>query len=160
LERLIPARPQPILRRGLVTEDLYVFINVVLRIGSPDRSLGPSRTQAVTCFPRGLVARPARLQAIAVIVVLDFFHWAREAPLTIGGDGCTRCTTARRPRLVFERPPPHARKDPRPNDLPRAAALLRSLRRGTASTRRARRGGGNDQPRSRIGPLICLFVGP
>jgi sterol desaturase/sphingolipid hydroxylase (fatty acid hydroxylase superfamily) len=84
LERLVPARPQPILRRGLVTDGLYVVVNVILRIAftgsiamvieDASRSLLPDWAIAV------LRDDPLWVQAIAVVVVLDFFfYWMHRA---------------------------------------------------------------------------------
>jgi len=84
LERVIPVRPQPFLRRGLVTDGVYVVVNIILRVAftgsiaivieDAGRGVVPAQVVAV------LRDDPLWLQAIAVVVVLDlFFYWMHRA---------------------------------------------------------------------------------
>ncbi len=84
-EALWPARWQPTLRRGLVTDGFYVAINIGLRVVFTNTialsftKLGaevlPSWVPVAT-----LSDRPVWLQAVVVIVVIDFFfYWMHRA---------------------------------------------------------------------------------
>jgi hypothetical protein len=138
----MPARPQPILRRGLATDALYMVVNIGLRV-----AFTGSIALAIEEIGRGLLPAGAIavlrddllwLQAIAVIVVLDFFYWMHRAKHRY--DWWWRLHETHHSscdRLVFERPLPPSREDPRPCNLPRTAALPRGLRRGAADPRSA-----------------------
>jgi sterol desaturase/sphingolipid hydroxylase (fatty acid hydroxylase superfamily) len=84
LERLIPVRPQPFLRRGLVTDGLYVVVNIALRVAFTGTIAMAIEDAGRDVVPAEVVAvlrdDPLWLQAIAVIVVLDlFFYWMHRA---------------------------------------------------------------------------------
>ena len=84
LERLMPARSQPILRRGLATDALYMVVNVALRIAFTGSIALAIEDTGRGLLPAGAIAvlrdDPLWLQAIAVIVVLDFFfYWMHRA---------------------------------------------------------------------------------
>lgn len=84
-ERLWPAQSKPFFRRGLITDGLYIVINVGLRfafthlIASAFTSFGtkhlPEWVPVAT-----LANQPVWLQAVAVVLVLDFFfYWMHRA---------------------------------------------------------------------------------
>lgn len=78
-ERLTPARPQPIFRRGLLTDGLYMVINILLRILF-NSFLAIQLTQIgqrhLPSYSIGiLLEQPLWLQTVAVILVLDFFFY-------------------------------------------------------------------------------------
>lgn len=84
-ELLWPARKKPFFRRGLITDGLYVVINIALRI-LITKQIATAFTQAGTELfgpdaPIAVMAtQPVWLQAIAVIVTLDFFfYWMHRA---------------------------------------------------------------------------------
>ncbi len=84
LERLIPVRPQPFLRRGIVTDGLYVVVNIILRVAFTGSIAMAIEDAGRGVVPAGAVAvlrdDPLWLQAIAVVVVLDFFfYWMHRA---------------------------------------------------------------------------------
>ncbi|MCG6871282.1 MAG: sterol desaturase family protein, partial [Gammaproteobacteria bacterium] len=83
-ERIWGARPQPFFRAGFVTDCLYVVTNIGLRflftilIASGVQDFGqrylPEYTMGV------LLDQPLWIQAISIIVVLDFlFYWMHRA---------------------------------------------------------------------------------
>lgn len=87
LERLIPARPQAFWRRGMIADVLYIPFNLLARV-----AVNMVLTNALTRLGRevlpswcvGLVSgAPTWLQALAVIVVIDFvFYWTHRAKHT------------------------------------------------------------------------------
>ena len=84
-EFLMPARKQPFFRRGLFTDGLYVVINIGLRIVFTNTIAVAFTRIATDVFPdwvpvATLSDQPLWLQAIAVILVLDFFfYWMHRA---------------------------------------------------------------------------------
>lgn len=84
LERVVPARPQPILRRGFVTDGLYVAVNIALRILFTGSIALAIEAAALRLMPESAIAvlrdDPLWLQAVVVIVVIDFFfYWMHRA---------------------------------------------------------------------------------
>lgn len=83
-ERLWPARPQALFRPGLVTDGIYLVINVVLRIAFTNTlAMGVSRV-GQQLLPRYTVSvlsdAPFWVQTVAVIVAIDFcFYWMHRA---------------------------------------------------------------------------------
>lgn len=79
-ERLWPAKRKAFFRPGLITDGFYVVINIGLRIVFT-KTLGEAFTSAGTqYFPdwvpvATLADAPVWLQAVAVILVLDFFFY-------------------------------------------------------------------------------------
>jgi sterol desaturase/sphingolipid hydroxylase (fatty acid hydroxylase superfamily) len=84
-ELLWPARSQPFLRRGLFTDGIYVFINIGLRVVLTNTiALSFTRLGAEVLpdwVPMATLSdRPAWLQALVVIFVIDFlFYWMHRA---------------------------------------------------------------------------------
>ncbi len=78
-ERLSPARPQPIFRRGFLTDCLYTVANIVLRVVvNGTLAVGMTRLgqQMLPDHAVGvLLDAPLWVQAIAIIVTLDFFFY-------------------------------------------------------------------------------------
>jgi len=84
-ELLWPARQQALVRRGLFTDGVYVVINILLRIVFTN-SIAISFTRlGAEVLPEWvpvatLSDRPVWLQAVVVIVVIDFFfYWMHRA---------------------------------------------------------------------------------
>ena len=84
LERVAPARRQAFWRRGMLADVLYIPFNLVARV-----AVNLVLTSALTAFGRsvlpgwcvGLMSdAPTWVQAVAVIVVIDFvFYWTHRA---------------------------------------------------------------------------------
>ncbi len=78
-ERLAPARPQRILRRGFATDTIYVVINILLRIVFTNTLAVTFNALGRNVLPAYAVGvlddQPIWLQATAIIVVLDFFFY-------------------------------------------------------------------------------------
>ena len=78
-ERIAPARHQAIFRRGFITDGMYVVVNIILRIlftntlavvlTDVGRQVLPGQAIGV------LADQPVWLQAVSIIVVLDFFFY-------------------------------------------------------------------------------------
>jgi sterol desaturase/sphingolipid hydroxylase (fatty acid hydroxylase superfamily) len=77
-ERIRPRRPQPIFRHGLITDALYIPIQYVLRV-AVSFTAAALLTEAGRRFLPGqvdlLAGRALWLQAIVVVVTLDFFFY-------------------------------------------------------------------------------------
>ena len=84
-EALWPARWQPRLRRGLVTDGFYVAINIGLRVVFTNTIALSFTKLGAEVLPEWvpvatLSDRPVWLQALVVIVVIDFFfYWMHRA---------------------------------------------------------------------------------
>lgn len=84
LERWVPARPQPILRRGFLTDGFYVVGNIALRFVYTGTIALAAEEAGRRVLPASAVAvlrdHPLWLQAVAVIAVIDFlFYWMHRA---------------------------------------------------------------------------------
>ena len=79
LELLIPARRQPVLRRGLFTDVLYVPLHYALRILLNVTIASALNSAGRRWLPRWafevLTDKPVWVQAVALIVVLDLFFY-------------------------------------------------------------------------------------
>jgi sterol desaturase/sphingolipid hydroxylase (fatty acid hydroxylase superfamily) len=83
-ERLAPARPQPVFRRGFLTDVLYVTANIFLRIVFTGSIAIAFSEIGESYLPEYAVAvlddDPLWLQTASVVVVLDFFfYWMHRA---------------------------------------------------------------------------------
>ncbi len=83
-ERLAPARPQPVLRRGFFTDGIYVVVNIVLRMvftGGIAVAISETGKQLLPEFSIAVLEDdPLWLQSLAVVTVLDFFfYWMHRA---------------------------------------------------------------------------------
>jgi sterol desaturase/sphingolipid hydroxylase (fatty acid hydroxylase superfamily) len=83
-ERLWPARPQGLLRPGLVTDGIYLAINIVLRIAFTNTLAVAVSRVGQQLLPRYTVSvlsdAPFWVQTVAVIVAIDFcFYWMHRA---------------------------------------------------------------------------------
>jgi sterol desaturase/sphingolipid hydroxylase (fatty acid hydroxylase superfamily) len=78
-ERFVPLHPQPFFRRGFATDVAYIAIHYVLRLainGTLAVALVQIGTRTLPAWSAGMLReRPTWLQAIVVIVVLDFFFY-------------------------------------------------------------------------------------
>src|SRR6185295_16662669 len=78
-ERLDPARPQPIFRRGLFTDGIYCVTSIALRVAiSGTLAVGFSRLgeRDLPGYAIGVLrGAPLWIQAIAIIVAFDFIFY-------------------------------------------------------------------------------------
>ena len=84
LERVIPARKQAFWRRGFIADLLYIPINLVARIAVNfvlATLLTELGREVLPSWSLGLLAgAPLWMQALAVIVIIDFiFYWTHRA---------------------------------------------------------------------------------
>ena len=84
-EKLWPARRKPLFRRGLLTDAIYVVVNIGLRILLTNTIAITFTTIATEHLPGWvpvgvMTGYPIWVQSIAVVVVLDFFfYWMHRA---------------------------------------------------------------------------------
>lgn len=77
-ERLWPRRLQPVLRRGIVSDVLYIPLQYVLRVAVSFTAAALLTEAGRRFFPGGVgvvAGQPVWLQAAAVVVTLDFFFY-------------------------------------------------------------------------------------
>lgn len=78
-ERLFPARPQPLLRRGFFTDLSYIPIHYLMRVILNGTLVVVLAGQARALLPEGttalLAGSPLWLQVAVLLVVLDFFFY-------------------------------------------------------------------------------------
>jgi sterol desaturase/sphingolipid hydroxylase (fatty acid hydroxylase superfamily) len=78
-ERVWPARPQPLFRRGFITDLLYVPIHYLMRVvinGTVAVALAEAGRRALPGLSIGILSERALLvQALALLLVLDFFFY-------------------------------------------------------------------------------------
>lgn len=88
-ERVIPERSLPVLRRGFFADVMYVVMNILIRVVFTNTLALSMTSVGQQVFPPGSVdlvsAQPVWIQAIAVIVVLDFAaYWMHRGKHRFG----------------------------------------------------------------------------